>query len=145
VRERFWERFSLGELNRREWEALCDGCGLCCLLREVEGDQVTVYGIACELLDVDEVRCRDYDNRLRRVPACHQLTPRNVPHYHWLPETCAYRRLHQEKPLPKWHPLLTGDREQMRRRGISVSPDTRTAGSVPRRRMHQHIIASWRG
>lgn len=100
VRERFWERYSLGELNRKEWEALCDGCGQCCLKRYVEDGVVTVYGIACRLLDIETVRCRDYPNRLKKVPTCHQLTPTTVPQYDWLPETCAYRRLHQGKPLP---------------------------------------------
>ena len=42
VRERFWERYSLGELNSREWEALCDGCGQCCLMRYVDRGKVTL-------------------------------------------------------------------------------------------------------
>src|SRR5690606_21486399 len=82
LRERFWERLSLGELNKKEWEALCDGCGQCCLLRQVESNTVTVYGVACELLDIENARCRDYPQRLKKVPSCHRLTPENVPHYH---------------------------------------------------------------
>jgi len=143
VRERFWEKYSLGELNGREWEALCDGCGQCCLLREVERQKVTVYGIACELLDIDNARCQDYANRLARVPSCHKLTPTTVPDYDWLPETCAYRRLHAGKPLPSWHPLLTGDREAMRRKGITVSHYAVPQKDVPKRRMSQHVIARW--
>ncbi len=144
VRERFWERYSLGELNRKEWEALCDGCGQCCLKRYVEDGVVTVYGIACRLLDIETVRFRDYPNRLKKVPTCHQLTPTTVPQYDWLPETCAYRRLHQGKPLPPWHPLLVGDRSKMRERGITVSHYAVPKDSVPRRRMRQHVIARWR-
>ena len=89
MRSRFWERYSLGELNRDEWEALCDGCGQCCLAREVEGTTVRVYSVACELLDIEGARCTDYENRLQRVPQCHELTPTSVPRYDWLPETCA--------------------------------------------------------
>ena len=30
LRPKFWE-MELGELTHAEWEALCDGCGKCCL------------------------------------------------------------------------------------------------------------------
>ncbi len=140
MRERFWEHFSLGELNKKEWEALCDGCGQCCLLRQEESDTVTVYGIACELLDIEEARCMDYPKRLKKVPDCHRLTPENVPKYDWLPTTCSYRLIHQGKPLPSWHPLLVGDRSKMRKKGITVSHYALPSRKVPRRRMDRHII-----
>ena len=33
LRAKFWENLPLEELNEAEWEALCDGCGLCCLVK----------------------------------------------------------------------------------------------------------------
>ena len=39
----------------------------------------------------------------------------------WLPETCAYRRRAEGRPLPDWHPLLNGGPEAMRRAGQSVA------------------------
>lgn len=144
VRERFWERYSLGELNSREWEALCDGCGQCCLMRYVDRGKVTVYSVACELLDIEHSRCRNYEKRLETVPSCHQLTPQNVPKYNWLPESCAYRRLHRGEELPSWHPLLTGSRQRMRKKQITVSSYAVPPNQVPRRKMDQHIIARWK-
>ena len=140
MRERFWEHFSLGELNKKEWEALCDGCGQCCLLRQEDSNTVTVYGIACELLDIEKARCMDYPKRLKKVPDCHRLTPENVPKYDWLPTTCSYRLIHQGKPLPSWHPLLVGDRSKMRKKGITGSHYALPSRKVPRRRMDRHII-----
>lgn len=143
MRSRFWERFSLGELNSKEWEALCDGCGQCCLLRDVDDTTVTVYGVACELLDIEKARCSDYANRLQKAPHCHKLTPTTVPEYTWLPETCAYRRIHEGKGLPSWHPLLVGSRREMHERGITVSHYAVRAEDVPKRRMSRHVVARW--
>lgn len=144
MRERFWERYSLGELNTKEWEALCDGCGQCCLVREVKNSEVTVYAVACELLDIEHSRCSNYEKRLTKVPSCHKLTPANVPRYNWLPESCAYRRIHRGESLPAWHPLLAGSRQRMRKKGLLVSGYAQPAHEVPRRKMQQNIIARWK-
>jgi len=46
----------------------------------------------------------------------------------WLPESCAYRRVYFKKPLPEWHPLLSGDPLSVHTAGASASgrciPDT---------------------
>lgn len=140
MREMFWKRYSLGELNSKEWEALCDGCGQCCLVRETEANQVTVYSIACELLDIEQSRCSDYENRLKTVSTCHRLTPENIPRYNWLPESCSYRRIYRGEKLPSWHPLKAGNRVKMRKLGITVCRSAIPARSVPRRKRNQHII-----
>lgn len=144
MRERFWELFSLGELNSREWEALCDGCGLCCLIRFADNKKVYVYDVACDLLDCSQARCRDYPNRLEEIPSCHELTPERVAEYDWLPKTCAYRLLHLKKPLPKWHPLLTGNCDLMRKKKLMVHPTTPHESDVPLRKMKGHYRESWR-
>lgn len=142
MRDRFWEKYSLGELNGREWEALCDGCGQCCLKLRVENSEVTVYGVACELLDIGTARCKDYANRLRRVPTCHELTPTSVPMYQgWLPESCAYVRVHKGQALPAWHPLLAGDRNRMHRKGITISHYAIPSGTLSRRQKERHIVS----
>jgi uncharacterized cysteine cluster protein YcgN (CxxCxxCC family) len=121
LRARFWE-LPLGELNRPEWEALCDGCGRCCLhkLEDEETGAVIDTNIACRLLDTGTAQCRDYRNRKAFVPDCLRLTLRIVEQVSWLPATCAYRLRADGRPLPGWHYLLSGDREAVRRAGVSI-------------------------
>lgn len=122
LRARFWEHYSLSELTPAEWEALCDGCGKCCLHKVEDEDTGTVYetNVACHLLDLHTGRCRDYAHRKALVPDCLQLKPELVKKFTWLPETCAYRRVAAGKPLPDWHYLVCGDREAVHKAGASV-------------------------
>jgi uncharacterized cysteine cluster protein YcgN (CxxCxxCC family) len=120
--KKYWQNKGLEEMSRAEWEALCDGCGRCCLVKfEYEDSDRTDYtDVGCKLLDGDTCRCRDYKNRQKRVDDCVRLTPEAVRTLKWLPPTCAYRLLAEGKDLPEWHPLITGDPDTVHLAGISV-------------------------
>jgi len=47
LRKDFWNRFPLDKLTAREWEALCDGCGKCCLnkLEDEETGEIIVAAL----------------------------------------------------------------------------------------------------
>ncbi|HTN14067.1 MAG TPA: YcgN family cysteine cluster protein [Sphingomonadaceae bacterium] len=121
LRYRFWE-LPLADLNRAEWEALCDGCGRCCLhkLEDADTGEVVDTNVACRLLDTGTAQCRDYRNRKVFVPDCVRLTLKLVKEIRWLPDSCAYRRRADGRPLPNWHYLLSGDRNAVREAGVSV-------------------------
>ncbi len=120
--ERFWETTPLSEMSRAQWEALCDGCGKCCLhkIEDADSGEVHATNIACKLLDTETARCTDYRMRKIRVPDCLRLTARTVGDFPWLPRTCAYRLLARGEDLPDWHYLVCGDREAVHRAGESV-------------------------
>ena len=122
----FWQTKSLEQMTVREWESLCDGCGLCCLIRfeDEESGEIIPTRVACRLFDGAACRCTDYANRKAQVPDCIKLTPYNIEGLPWMPPSCAYRRLHEGKPLPLWHPLITGDPESVHRSGVSVRGQT---------------------
>ena len=115
IRPQFWKNLSLSELNQSEWEALCDGCGLCCLvkLEDDETQEIAYTKVACKLLDCQTAQCSDYPNRKQHVPDCIQLTPEKLDQIHWLPGSCAYRRINEGKSLPAWHHLITGSRHNV--------------------------------
>lgn len=140
MRDKFWERYSLAQLSPKEWEALCDGCGQCCLVRHVDEHKVSVFNISCDLLDINTSRCSNYKHRLSHVPHCHPLTAETVPQYDWLPESCAYRRLHKGLPLASWHPLIAGSRQRMRELGVTVSASAQPSSQVPRHQRSRHLI-----
>jgi len=122
LRERFWE-LPLDDLAREEWEALCDGCGRCCLhkLEDEDTGAIAETNVACKLLDTGTARCLDYRHRKAFVPDCLRLTSKLVQQVPWLPPTCAYRRRAEDKPLPDWHYLLTGSRDAMMEAGACVA------------------------
>ena len=124
LRDRFWE-LPLEALDRAEWEALCDGCGRCCL-HKLE-DEDTGRGRP------DQRRlppARHRDRALPRLPAPQGVRARlpaadaqaGRAQCRGSPPRCAYRRRAEGQPLPDWHPLLTGGRRGDEARRGDASP-----------------------
>src|SRR6056297_3755017 len=88
LRPRFWETTRLDRMMQKEWEALCDGCGKCCLnkLEDDETGEVALTRVACRLFDDSTCRCGQYAIRHKFVPECISLTARTIArHAYWLP------------------------------------------------------------
>ncbi len=142
LRPRFWERHALDKLTGAEWEALCDGCGKCCLnkLEDEKSGKVVFTRLACRLLDDETCRCSQYENRRRFVPDCIVLTPGTMAKVaYFMPASCAYRLLHEGKPLHDWHPLVSGDPDSVHRAGRSVKGRTIPEYDVPEEEWEDHI------
>ncbi len=122
----FWHHKSLAEMSREEWEALCDGCARCCIYRLEDADTGEIHftNVHCRLLDTATGRCTDYAHRSERVPDCVTITLADLERPGWLPYHCAYRRLAEGRPLPDWHPLVSGDPESVVRAGQRVCDRT---------------------
>jgi uncharacterized cysteine cluster protein YcgN (CxxCxxCC family) len=143
LRPRYWETTPLKKMSAAEWEALCDGCGKCCLnkLEDEETGEVALTRVACRLLDDATCRCAQYPIRHQFVPDCISLNAATIhEHMYWLPQTCAYRLLTEGRPLYDWHPLISGTAETVHRAGVSVRGMTYSEYEVAEDDWEDHII-----
>ncbi|SIS50698.1 YcgN family cysteine cluster protein [Phaeovulum vinaykumarii] len=142
LRPRFWE-LPLGRLNPSEWEALCDGCGKCCLnkIEYEDTGELAFTRVACRLLDGETCRCAQYEIRHQFVPECVRFTPATIAEIaYWMPDSCAYKLRFEGKPLPDWHPLISGDPEAVHRAGQSVRGWTVPEFEIPEEDWEDHIL-----
>lgn len=125
LRPRFWENVPLSEMNDAEWEALCDGCGKCCYRKYLRGrgkyERIYFTRVACNLLNLKTGKCGNYSRRFELIDDCTKLTKQNLPDFGWLPATCAYRLLYENKPLFDWHPLISGNSATVKQAGIMIA------------------------
>jgi len=138
----FWETKSLTEMNREEWESLCDGCGRCCLIKleDEVTEKLAETNVVCRYFNHDTCGCNEYKKRSELVPECLTLSPDNLAACYFAPPTCAYRLLAEGKKLPNWHPLIHGSDELMRALGISVAGIVISEEVVHEDQLESHII-----
>ena len=137
----FWETTPLSRMTQKQWESLCDGCGLCCMEKLEDADTGVIYvtSVACPYLDLETSRCRVYETRTEVHGACVQLTPEAVASFRWLPETCAYRCVYENRPLPLWHPLICAGPKKMKKEGMTASHRAVSGESIHPEELHRFI------
>ncbi|GGY40704.1 UPF0260 protein [Bacterioplanes sanyensis] len=140
--EPFWQRKTLEQMTPSEWESLCDGCAKCCLHKLEDEDTGDVYytDVHCRYLNTDNCQCTVYEQRQQKVPHCVWLTPEQAHEFFWLPDTCAYRLLAEGKPLPSWHPLITGDANSVHQADVSLLGKGVSETQVNEQDWEDHII-----
>jgi len=141
---RFWKTLPLEQLSEEQWESLCDGCARCCLIKleNIDSGEICTTNLACRYLDLDHGHCTQYTERTTLVPECVKLTPQNLAEqFHYMPQSCAYRRVYETGDLPPWHPLLSGGREAMDEAGIGITHFAVSESTIEdEEQMFDHII-----
>lgn len=117
----------LSEYTHEEWEAICNQCGKCCLIKIQDDETEEIYytDVVCQYMDEETCRCTKYAERCNLVPECIKLTPENVDKISWMPKSCAYRALFEQRPKPKRNPIT----------GRCISEKL-----VPEEELEEHII-----
>jgi len=101
--------------------------------------EILPTNIACRLFDADRCQCSDYAERLLKVVDCLNIRSFKAEQYAWLPKTCAYRLRFENKPLPTWHPLLSGDQDSVHAAGASMRHQCVSELTVPEEKWPEHI------
>ena len=142
LRPNFWTDIPMDDLTRPGWEALCDGCGKCCLNKlEDEDGTVALTRVACKLLDGNTCQCTRYPIRHQYVPECIVMTPKSLEdNMYWLPQTCAYRLVFEGRDLYDWHPLISGEAASVYAAGVSMKGRSISEDTVSEDDWDNHII-----
>lgn len=142
LRPNFWTDIPMDDLTRPEWEALCDGCGKCCLNKlEDEDGTVALTRVACKLLDGNTCQCTRYPIRHQYVPECIVMTPKSLEdNMYWLPQTCAYRLVFEGRDLYDWHPLISGEAASVHAAEVSMKDRSISEDAVSEEDWDNHII-----
>ncbi len=138
----FWHAKTLAELDRQEWESVCDGCARCCLikLQDEDSGQIVHTNLVCHLLDQERCRCTAYPRRHELVADCIDFRAEVVGQLEWLPRSCAYRRLAEGRGLAAWHPLISGRADTVHAAGVSVRGKVRSESGVDEADLEDHVI-----
>ena len=146
LRNLFWEKYALDQLNSAEWEALCDGCAKCCLLKITDEKNIFITNISCKMLKIDSCTCSDYLNREKNVEGCLKLTKDNLQkNSKFLPSSCSYKLLDEGKPLPHWHHLISNSKESVHKRNKSIQDYCVSETLVDQENYEDHIVAEITG
>lgn len=139
---RFWETKTPDEMNEEEWESLCDGCGRCCLLKleDIETGDTHYTNVICKYHDNEACRCTEYKDRSRLVPDCIKVTPDVARTAKWLPDTCAYRLLAEDKLLFDWHPLISSNPNSVDEAGFTITDKVVSEEFVHPDELDEHLI-----
>ena len=153
----YWDTTTLENMTDEQWESICDGCGKCCLHKFIEdedssddmlptehinqGETIHFTNIVCGLLNTKTCSCSQYNRRTELVPDCVKLTKDNLDSIFYMPTSCSYRRLHENRGLPSWHPLLNrGKKAAMHKADMSIRGKTVFDHDVDLEQFEEYIV-----
>ena len=141
LKKEFWKKKKLNELSKEEWEALCDRCGKCCVIKLEDDDTSKIYytNVSCKLLCTKTANCKNYIDRKKIVKDCVVLSFNNLESLNWMPKTCSYKLVYEGKDLPSWHYLINGNFNKMLEQKKSVHNKVINEKKVSKNNLQDYI------
>ena len=141
LKKEFWKKKKLNELSKEEWEALCDRCGKCCVIKLEDDDTSKIYytNVSCKLLCTKTANCKNYIDRKKIVQDCVVLSFNNLESLNWMPKTCSYKLVYEGKDLPSWHYLINGNFNKMLEQKKSVHNKVINEKKVSKNNLQDYI------
>ena len=141
LEKEFWKKKKLDQFTKKEWEALCDRCGKCCLIKleDIDNSEIYYTNVSCKLLCTKTAKCSSYSNRKEIVKDCVKLSYKNLELLNWMPNTCSYKLIYEGKDLPYWHYLVTGDLKKMIKEKVSIRGKVINEKKVKKKDLHNYI------
>ena len=141
LKKEFWKKKKLNELSKEEWEALCDRCGKCCVIKLEDVDTSKIYytNVSCKLLCTKTANCKNYIDRKKIVKDCVVLSFNNLESLNWMPKTCSYKLVYEGKDLPSWHYLINGNFNRMLEENKSVHNKVINEKKVSKNNLQDYI------
>jgi len=141
LKKEFWKKKKLNELSKEEWEALCDRCGKCCVIKLEDVDTSKIYytNVSCKLLCTKTANCKNYIDRKKIVKDCVVLSFNNLESLNWMPKTCSYKLVYEGKDLPSWHYLINGNFNKMLEQKKSVHNKVINEKKVSKNNLQDYI------
>ena len=141
LKKEFWKKKKLNELSKEEWEALCDRCGKCCVIKLEDVDTSKIYytNVSCKLLCTKTANCKNYIDRKKIVQDCVVLSFNNLESLNWMPKTCSYKLVYEGKDLPSWHYLINGNFNKMLEQKKSVHNKVINEKKVSKNNLQDYI------
>ena len=64
LEKEFWKKKKLNNFSKEEWEALCDRCGKCCVIKleDVNTSKIHYTNVSCKLLCTKTAKCKKTDS-----------------------------------------------------------------------------------
>ena len=141
LKKEFWKKKKINELSKEEWEALCDRCGKCCVIKLEDVDSSKIYytNVSCKLLCTKTANCKNYIDRKKIVKDCVVLSFNNLESLNWMPKTCSYKLVYEGKDLPSWHYLINGNFNKMLEEKKSVHNKVINEKKVSKNNLQDYI------
>ncbi|MDR0726533.1 MAG: hypothetical protein LBF37_00550 [Rickettsiales bacterium] len=79
----------LNKLSPQAWDKICKNCGLCCLAKVEDDNQLYYSNYTCQHFDLKTRKCNCYRQRLTNSN-CQKLTMKHIIDGKLIPDNCAY-------------------------------------------------------